>query len=71
MIMKKSKTPSTPPLASTPWLLGSLVCPLPLPLGPLVLPPPLLVRPPGGAAVDRHALRVVILGGIIYTRENI
>ncbi|GJU92821.1 hypothetical protein Tco_1317577 [Tanacetum coccineum] len=28
------------------------------------------IPPPCGAAVDRHALCVVILGGIIYTREN-
>ncbi|GJY57906.1 hypothetical protein Tco_0457798 [Tanacetum coccineum] len=28
------------------------------------------VPPPHGAAVDRPALRVIILGGIIYTREN-
>ncbi|GJU49404.1 hypothetical protein Tco_1218959 [Tanacetum coccineum] len=75
MIVEKSETPSTPPLASTPWLLGSLVCPLALPLGSPVLPPPLPVRPPilspRGAAVDQLALCVVILGGIIYTREDI
>ncbi|GJT97017.1 hypothetical protein Tco_1092535 [Tanacetum coccineum] len=40
-----------------------------------ILPPPLPVRPPvlppRGAVVDRPALRVIILGDIIYTRENI
>ncbi|GKG54658.1 hypothetical protein Tco_0560313, partial [Tanacetum coccineum] len=54
---------------------GSPVCPSPLPLGSLVLPTPLLVRPPvlppRGAAVDQLAHCVVILGGIIYMRENI
>ncbi|GJT85805.1 putative ribonuclease H-like domain-containing protein [Tanacetum coccineum] len=34
------------------------------------LPPRLPIPPPRNAAVDRPALRVVILGGIIYTREN-
>ncbi|GJS57796.1 serine/threonine-protein kinase HT1-like protein [Tanacetum coccineum] len=46
-----------------------------LPVGSPVLPPPLLVRPPvllpRGAAVDRPTLYVVILGGILYTREDI
>ncbi|GJY19009.1 hypothetical protein Tco_0390500 [Tanacetum coccineum] len=36
-----------------------------------ILPPPLPVLPPRGAAVDRPALRVIILGDIVYTRENI
>ncbi|GKD04257.1 hypothetical protein Tco_1179231, partial [Tanacetum coccineum] len=46
-----------------------------MPVGSLVLPPPLPVcppvLPPRGAAVDRYALRVIILGGIIYMREDI
>ncbi|GJZ92403.1 hypothetical protein Tco_0664468 [Tanacetum coccineum] len=46
-----------------------------MPVGSPVLPPPLPVRPPvlppRGAAVDQPALRVVILDGIIYTREDI
>ncbi|GJX43775.1 hypothetical protein Tco_0260451, partial [Tanacetum coccineum] len=54
---------------------GSLVRLPPLPSRSLVLPPPLPVGPPvllpRGAAVDQHALRVVILGGIIYTRDDI
>ncbi|GKB26427.1 hypothetical protein Tco_0865828 [Tanacetum coccineum] len=37
-------------------------------LAPLPTRPP--VPPPRGAAVDRPALHVVILGGILYTREN-
>ncbi|GJZ23091.1 hypothetical protein Tco_0560550 [Tanacetum coccineum] len=40
-----------------------------------ILPPPLPVRPPvlppRGATVDRPALRVIILGDIVYMRENI
>ncbi|GJW06064.1 hypothetical protein Tco_1568487 [Tanacetum coccineum] len=43
---------------------GSPVLPHPLPVRPPVLPP-------HGATVDRPALCVVILGGIIYTREDI
>ncbi|GJR85772.1 ribonuclease H-like domain-containing protein [Tanacetum coccineum] len=50
---------------------SSPVCPSPLPLSSLVLLHHLPVHPPCGAVVDRPALRVVILGGIIYTRENI
>nr|GEX92559.1 hypothetical protein [Tanacetum cinerariifolium] len=38
------------------------------PLAPLPTCPP--VPSPRGAIVDQHALRVVIFGGIIYTREN-
>ncbi|GJW59767.1 hypothetical protein Tco_0109102 [Tanacetum coccineum] len=37
-------------------------------LAPLPTRPP--VSPPRGASLDRRALRVVILGDIIYTREN-
>nr|GEV27087.1 hypothetical protein [Tanacetum cinerariifolium] len=44
-------------------------------VGSPVLPPPLQVRPlilpPRDAVVDRPALHVVILGGIIYIREDI
>ncbi|GKF47088.1 hypothetical protein Tco_0136890 [Tanacetum coccineum] len=45
-----------------------------MPLGSLVLPPPLPVRPPVllpcGAVVARPALCVVILSDIIYTRDD-
>ncbi|GKB46771.1 hypothetical protein Tco_0897524, partial [Tanacetum coccineum] len=45
-----------------------------MPLGSLVLPPPLPVRPPVllpcGAVVARPALCVVILRGIVYARED-
>ncbi|GKF92132.1 hypothetical protein Tco_0278851, partial [Tanacetum coccineum] len=41
---------------------------------PLVLPPPLPARPPvpppRDAVTDRPTFWVVILSGIIYTREN-
>ncbi|GKD65550.1 hypothetical protein Tco_1307658, partial [Tanacetum coccineum] len=46
-----------------------------MPIDSLVLLTPLPVRPPvlppRGAAVDRPTLHVFILGGIIYTREDI
>ncbi|GJR22475.1 reverse transcriptase domain-containing protein [Tanacetum coccineum] len=51
------------PIVSLFLLTGSLVL-----LAPLPTRPP--VPPPRGAAVDRLALHVVILGGIIYTRVN-
>ncbi|GJT43497.1 hypothetical protein Tco_0952212 [Tanacetum coccineum] len=74
LIVEKSGTSSTPLLSITPWSLGSPVCPSPLPLGSLFLPPPLPVYPPVlppcGTAVARPALRVFILGGIIYMKKN-
>ncbi|GJY87857.1 hypothetical protein Tco_0502485 [Tanacetum coccineum] len=46
-----------------------------LPVGSPVLPPPLPVRPPilppRGSAFCRPAFRVVILGGIVYAREDV
>ncbi|GJV81577.1 hypothetical protein Tco_1517447 [Tanacetum coccineum] len=46
-----------------------------MPVGSLVLPPPLSVCPPillpYSVVVVRPALRVIILGGIIYMREDI
>ncbi|GKB67437.1 hypothetical protein Tco_0928849, partial [Tanacetum coccineum] len=72
-----SGTPSTPLFSSTPWsspwpsglpigslplLAGSLALPAPLPTHPPVIPP-------RGAAADRPALRVLILGGIIHIKK--
>nr|GFD16783.1 hypothetical protein [Tanacetum cinerariifolium] len=45
-------------------LVGSPVLPLPLPVRPHILPHL-------GAVVCQPVLRVVILGGIIYAREDI
>ncbi|GJY96057.1 hypothetical protein Tco_0512418 [Tanacetum coccineum] len=79
MTVEKSGTSSMPPFALlpqlSPWPFCSPVCPPPLPVFSPILPPLLLVRPlvlqPRCTAVDRPALRVVILGGIIYMREDI
>ncbi|GKG05613.1 hypothetical protein Tco_0325699, partial [Tanacetum coccineum] len=70
-------TPSTPPLALIPWSFplpfkSSIRSSLPslrlLPLSPLPTYSP--VPPPNDSAASRPTLRVHILGGIIYTREN-
>nr|GEV46209.1 hypothetical protein [Tanacetum cinerariifolium] len=79
MTVEKSWTSSMPPFASLPRSPHIPSClpipPPPLPVGSLVLPPHLPVHPPvllpRGAAVDRPGLRVIILGDIIYMREDI
>ncbi|GJY67782.1 hypothetical protein Tco_0470764 [Tanacetum coccineum] len=83
MIVEKLGAPLTPPLTLSTFSLALLlVIPLTFnsstrtslpPLGPLpLLPLPTRspVSPPRDSATGRPTLQVLILGGIIYTREN-
>ncbi|GJW64394.1 hypothetical protein Tco_0116278 [Tanacetum coccineum] len=64
MIVKKLGAPLTPPL--TPSTFSLTPCPLPLPTLPTRSP----VLSPRNSVTCRPALWVLILGGIISTREN-